>query len=111
MKYRALINRFCLFIALIAVCSSPLFAQTPRVLIVGDSWAAQQVADNVHQVVFTANGFSQFTVDGANTAISGSEAADWAMADQLALIAEALDAEPSIDTVQLTIGGNDFLGA
>ncbi|GAB4188506.1 MAG: hypothetical protein Tsb002_14840 [Wenzhouxiangellaceae bacterium] len=86
-------------------------AQTTRVLIVGDSWAEQQVDDNSHQVVFTANGYPNIRVDGSTTAISGTEAADWVAPGQLTIIGTALATQPDIDTVQLTLGGNDFLAA
>ncbi|MCF6299607.1 MAG: SGNH/GDSL hydrolase family protein [Proteobacteria bacterium] len=91
--------------------SIQLQAQTTRVLIVGDSWAEQQWTDQVHDVVFDANGYGDTTVNGDSTAISGSEAADWVAPSQLQLIADALDSNLDIDTVQLTIGGNDFLAA
>jgi lysophospholipase L1-like esterase len=86
-------------------------AQTPRVLLVGDSWAAQQFGDGVHALVFAANGAGQYGVAGTSTTESGSTAAQWASPARLALIEQALLAEPGIDTVQLTIGGNDFLDA
>jgi len=98
---------FVLFIGMVFSAN----AKTTRVLIVGDSWASQQWDDGSHDVVFAANDLNDITVDGSTTAISGSEAADWVAADQLNLIATALAAQPDIDTVQLTIGGNDFLAA
>ncbi len=84
-------------------------AQTPRVLVVGDSWAAEMWQDGAHQVVFTSNGVGQFSAVGATTTESGSTAAQWKQAAKLQLIADALQANPSIDIVQLTVGGNDFL--
>lgn len=100
-----------LFLGLLIATTFTVNAQTARVLIVGDSWASQQWDDRAHDMVFSANGFSSLTADGSTTAISGSEAADWVVPDQLALIATALANQPDIDTVQLTIGGNDFLAA
>ncbi len=93
------------------LCSCQLAAQTPRVLLVGDSWAQEQWEDGVHDLVFAANGFPDITVDGASTAINGTEAADWARPSDLQMIANALQNQSSIDTVQLTISGNDFLNA
>lgn len=102
-----------LFVAVLAVLltAAPLVAQTPKVLLVGDSWAAQQWSDQAHAAVFLANGAEQYQVLGATTTESGSTAAEWAAADKLLLIEQALAANPGIDTVQLTIGGNDFLNA
>lgn len=96
----------------LALCALPAWAQTvPKVLLVGDSWAAQQWEDGVHALVFAAHDAERFGVVGATTTESGSTAAEWAAPSGLALISQALDANPSIDTVQLTIGGNDFLDA
>ncbi len=109
------ISRHLLCLALVFTCllilPATLLAQTTRVLIVGDSWAQQQFVDQVHEAVFDVNGFPDIIADGTTTAISGSEAADWVMPDQLQVIDDALDFWPDVDTVQLTIGGNDFLNA
>lgn len=88
----------------------------PRVLVVGDSWAEEMFQDGVHGQVFANNGYAQYVaVAGgsgpASTVESGSTAAQWVQPARLQRIAEALAANPSIDTVQLTVGGNDFLGA
>lgn len=84
---------------------------TPKLLLVGDSWAAQQWSDQSHALVFAEHGAEQHGVVGATTTVSGSTAAEWASPERLAMITQALVDNPSIDTVQLTIGGNDFLNA
>ncbi len=94
---------------LILFLNPTVLAQTNRVLLVGDSWADQQWGDQTHATVLLANGFDQYAVVGGSTTISGSTAAEWTAPAMLQLIADALNANPSIDTVQLTIGGNDFL--
>ncbi len=86
-------------------------AQAPRVLLIGDSWARQQWEDQSHAVVFAANDVGMHTVVGATTTESGSTAAEWAATERLAIITQALADHPGIDTVQVTIGGNDFLDA
>ncbi|MBL4660338.1 MAG: hypothetical protein JKY19_08275 [Alcanivoracaceae bacterium] len=88
------------------------FAQN-RVLIVGDSWAQLQIDNNTHMQVFSDNGFANIGIDPVSdsTSDNGKEAADWAMPDQLQIIANAIAANPDIDTVQVTLGGNDFLNA
>ena len=90
--------------------SFTLFAQN-RVLIIGDSWAQLQIDNNTHAQVFTDNGFAGIGIDPASdsTADNGKEASDWAMPDQLQIIANTIAANPDIDTVQVTLGGNDFL--
>lgn len=94
--------------------SPTVFAQNTKVLIVGDSWAQQQYSDDVHDAVFDVNGYPDFEVykipngDDA-VAVDGSTAADWVVPTELAKITNTLMNNPDIDTVQLTIGGNDFL--
>lgn len=87
------------------------WAQVERFLIVGDSWAEEQWLDESHERVFGATGLNSVGVSGELTTTSGSTAADWVMPDQLLRIGAALALNPHFDTVQLTIGGNDFLGA
>jgi len=88
-----------------------LNASAQRVLIVGDSWADQQWIDRSHNMVFEANGHPDITAEGGTTVTSGSTAAEWIAPTELQRIADALSNNPSIDIVQLTIGGNDFLDA
>ncbi|MCX7552305.1 hypothetical protein OS175_00315 [Marinicella sp. S1101] len=94
---------------LLLMVSCALMAQTTKVLIVGDSWAEQQWNDGIHNVVFADSNYPEFTALGDVVAISGSTAADWVVPSELQKITDALTANPSIDTVQLTLGGNDFL--
>jgi len=97
-------------ILLLTVMASFASAQTARVLIVGDSWSQQQFDDGIHNQVFADNGYSNFVVaDSSTVAISGRTAADWAATDQLQVIADAISANPDVDIVQVSIGGNDFL--
>ncbi len=101
MKYTSVV--LCLLVSVLAS------AQTTKVLIVGDSWAEQQWEDGIHDVVFADSGYPQFVSLGDDVAISGSTASDWVVPTELQKITDALSANPSIDTVQLTLGGNDFL--
>ena len=93
--------------------STAVFSQTPRVLIVGDSWAQLQIDNNTHNQVFADNGFSNITIHTISDSVSedGRQASDWAQPPQLQIILNAINNNPEIDTVQLTIGGNDFLNA
>lgn len=88
-------------------------SQNAKVLIVGDSWAQQQYSDDVHDAVFDVNGYPDIQVlrngDSDLVAIDGTTAADWVVPSELQKITDALINNPSVDTVQLTIGGNDFL--
>lgn len=88
-------------------------AQTAKVLIVGDSWAQQQYSDTIHDAVFDVNGYPEIEVlrngEATAVAIDGTTAADWVLPSELQRITDALVNNPSVDTVQLTLGGNDFL--
>lgn len=92
------------------ILTTIIWAQDKRVLIVGDSWAQFQFLDGTHEDVFTANSFANIEVLGLLTTELGTRASDWAQPDQLQIIITELLANPSVDTVQITLGGNDFLG-
>lgn len=81
----------------------------PRVLMVGDSWAEFMWKGQSLRETFAANGRPDILEEGAATALSGTTAAQWTSAGMLQLISDELAAHPTIDTVQLTLGGNDFL--
>ena len=100
--------KYCLMLFSV-LFASVSWSQTTKVLIVGDSWAQQQWVDGVHDAVFAVNGYSQFVSLGDEVAISGSTAAEWVAPTELQKITDALINNPDIDTVQLTLGGNDFL--
>lgn len=82
---------------------------TERVLLVGDSWTWFMWTNGTLRDVFADNGRPDIIEVGGDTTINGSTAADWAQPSNLQLITDALAANPSIDVVQLTVGGNDFL--
>ncbi|WP_154222756.1 SGNH/GDSL hydrolase family protein [Marinicella rhabdoformis] len=105
--------KLILSICLLIFSITTVQAQNAKVLIVGDSWAQQQYSDDVHDAVFDVNGYPGIQVlrnaDSDLVAIDGTTAADWVVPTELAKITNALVNNPSVDTVQLTIGGNDFL--
>ncbi|HET9033496.1 MAG TPA: hypothetical protein VFN25_11385 [Dokdonella sp.] len=110
--------------ALIAgACTSA--TPTPRVLLAGDSWAQYMWDDDAHNIIFDKFGMADHLAisqslgtnpgagyRGSEYAISGSEAREWvdtANYPWIANVVAKLQAEPSIDTVMLSIGGNDVL--
>lgn len=95
--------------AAVLAAAAPVAAQTPRVLLVGDSWAAFFWQTEALSQTFAAHGHPEFVERGAVTAISGSTAAEWTDPAFLQLITDELAAHPTIDIVQITLGGNDFL--
>lgn len=85
------------------------WAQTPRILLVGDSWAARAWQSRAFETALENKGLSRFVEKGDVTTIGGTTAADWATEPFLERITEELEANPSVDVVHLSIGGNDFL--
>ena len=107
------------------------YAQTcapqPKVLIAGDSWAQYMYDDGTHNAIFDKFGQADFDLlgqslganpgsgyTGSEYAISGSEAREWSDTANYPwvdnVIAE-ISNNPSIETVILSIGGNDILAA
>jgi len=116
--------RFIAAIAWTALAAASAWAEGPRILLIGDSWAAGVEQSGVFNDVLEAAGLGADRVRGETTAVSGSQARDWSKPrgrlmknpgnDQptgLEVIATALDDHPTIDLVHLIIGGNDVLEA
>jgi lysophospholipase L1-like esterase len=94
-------------LSLMALFSAPQNTED-RVLIVGDSWSAYSVAYGSLNASFASFGHGNMRAIGSTTAISGSTAADWTKPSYQRLIVDALNLNPDIEVVHLTIGGNDF---
>jgi hypothetical protein len=104
---------------------TPAAALTPKVLLAGDSWAQYMWDDGAHNDVFDRYGFADRRCvslslgsdpgpgyTGPEYAVSGSEARQWADTGGYPWIANmvaALEANPTIELVVLSIGGNDVL--
>lgn len=98
---------------------------TNKVLIAGDSWAQYMSDDGTHNKIFDKFGHADKDLigpslganpgpgyTGTEYAISGSEARHWADRVNypwITNVINALDANPSIESVILSIGGNDIL--
>jgi hypothetical protein len=82
---------------------------TPRILLVGDSWAERAWQARAFKVALENRGLRQFEEKGDVTAIGGTTSSDWATPPFLRLITDELEAHPTLDIVHLSIGGNDFL--
>lgn len=99
----------------------------PRIAIAGDSWAQYMADDNSHNTMLKMYGHADKSAiaetfeicigctgsPGPNDyAVSGSEARQWADEanyNYLQNLIDALNANPTIDWVVLSIGGNDIL--
>ncbi|MFM1919935.1 MAG: hypothetical protein RLZZ303_1569 [Candidatus Hydrogenedentota bacterium] len=88
-------------------CIAP--EKSPRVLIVGDSWAAGMYLSGALDEVMDEYGLTHVGIAGAETAIGGSKADQWATSQWRGKITQALLDYPTIDTIHLSIGGNDIL--
>lgn len=100
-------------------------APQARVLIAGDSWAQFMWDDNTHNLLFDRFGHADKRAvsrslgqnpgpghTGPEYAISGSEAREWVQTSSFPWIGNVvaeLQAQPTIDSVMLSIGGNDIL--
>ena len=83
---------------------------TVRILLVGDSWPGFMWAERSLRTALNAAGLGTYEEKGDVTAIGGSRASDWAQPAWLQLITDEIGANPTIDIVHLSIGGNDILG-
>ncbi len=99
----------------------------PRIAIAGDSWAQFMADDNSHNTFLASYGHADKaansqtfeTLIGCSTpvgimdyAVSGSEARQWADQENygyLQSLINAIQANPTIDHVLLSLGGNDIL--
>jgi hypothetical protein len=104
---------------------APAWLVTPKVLLAGDSWAQYMWDDGAHNDIFDRFGFEDRRAvslslgsdpgagyAGPEYAISGSEARQWSDTANYPWIANmvaALEANPTIELVVLSIGGNDVL--
>ncbi|MEM7588078.1 MAG: Calx-beta domain-containing protein [Acidobacteriota bacterium] len=96
-------------LALVMLLTASSAGAQTRVLLVGDSWAEFMWQFRTLRGVFAANGRPDILERGTQTALGGTTAAEWRQPASLQLIRSELDSNPTIDTVQITIGGNDFL--
>ena len=115
-----------IFAQLPANCDAP----APRIIMAGDSWAQYMADDNTHNRVLKMYGqgdkttiSSTFEVgilcgdtqpDASDPyyTVSGSEARQWANEadyNYLQNLIDAINANPTLDAVLLSIGGNDIL--
>lgn len=105
LKYRNKLFAAAIFLLI----SQIAWSQSVKLLLIGDSWARQQLTSHIHQNVFQDNNLSSILVAGDTTTIGGSRSSQWATANNLQLITDAFTTHPTINTIQLTLGGNDIL--
>lgn len=90
---------------LIIACVACAQSGNQRVLVIGDSWANAEYPEL--QSCFSDQ---ELNVAAVNGAVPGILAATMAMPADIQRVNALLVAHPTIDTVQFTVGLNDFLG-
>lgn len=88
-------------------CNYPL---TKRVLLVGDSWGNFMWVYRSYKEAFDKFGYPDFIEEGTGTVENGAEAEDFIVQPKLGLVINALNNNPDIDLVLISLGGNDVLG-
>lgn len=84
---------------------------TPKVLLVGDSWAFFMNVDGTINKALDACGHSNYTfVSNGELAVNGARAEDFLTVAKKNEIEAQLNANPTIEVVHISLGGNDFLG-
>ncbi len=92
----------------VAQCDEP---SERKVLLVGDSWAFFMGVDQTINTVLDRWGHSNYTYfTNLTLAENGAETDDFQTAAKQNEIAAQITANPSIEVVHLSIGGNDVLG-
>ena len=84
-------------------------AATPRMLLVGDSWAYLLYANKSFQKALADEGIKDCEVLGLYTAIVGSTSKQWTNPLWLDKISDELERHPTVDIVHVSLGGNGFL--
>jgi lysophospholipase L1-like esterase len=83
----------------------------PKVLMVGDSWAFFMNVDQTINNAFKKWGFSNYKyITHGLIAENGAETDDFLKPDKQHMIDSLIKANPSIEVIHLSIGGNDVLG-
>jgi len=103
------ILRSLLVVTLTLSAVFPAAAATPRILLVGDSWAWFLWLNRSFQEVLQEAGLGQWEEAGNFTTVPGSTVEDWTNPRWLANINREIDRHPEIDIVHVSLGGNDFL--
>lgn len=101
-----------LLLAIISNQSHSQCSETPvtRILLVGDSWANMIGIDNAIKNAFERFGHSNYTFyTNAVLAENGTKTTDFIQPNRLNEIQTQLLANPDIDFVHLSLGGNDVL--
>ncbi|MBI1317674.1 MAG: hypothetical protein GC168_01840 [Candidatus Hydrogenedens sp.] len=98
-----------LLIAVLIALPGLASAGTPRIMLMGDSWAWYMWLNRSFQQALQEEGLGEFEEIGNFTAIPGSTSFQWVDEKWLEQARKELEAHPTVDIVHLSIGGNGFL--
>jgi lysophospholipase L1-like esterase len=111
MKKNLLFIFTLMFMASQQITAQCVEAPTPKVLLVGDSWAFFMNADQTFNNALKNWGHSNYKFV-SNTVVSenGAEAPDFMTTTKQTEIQNLINQNPSIEVIHLSIGGNDMMG-
>ncbi len=81
-----------------------------KVLLLGDSWGNFMWVYRTYKNSFDKFGYPDYIEEGTNTVENGAEAEDFMVNPKLNYIVNALNNNPDIEWVLISLGGNDILG-
>jgi len=84
-------------------------AATPRIMLVGDSWAWYMWLGRSLQKALAEAGLEEYEEMGNFTAIPGSTSEQWTNPVWLENLKREIEKHPTVDIVHLSIGGNGYL--
>ncbi|MDD3875981.1 MAG: SGNH/GDSL hydrolase family protein [Bacteroidales bacterium] len=86
------------------------FPSKKKVLIVGDSWGSFMWIYRSYKNAFERYGYADYIEEAANTVENGAETEDFMVAPKVDYVFNALNSNPDIEYVVLSLCGNDVLG-
>lgn len=104
-----------LFVALLLVASTVYAeapkagAPTPRIMMVGDSWAFFMYVNRSLKHALERAGLGQYEEIGLYTAVPGSTSKQWNNPKWLQNITDEYNRNPTVDIIHISLGGNGFL--
>lgn len=103
-------RRYCIeIVAILLIAASSVHAGTPRILMVGDSWAWFMWINRSFQGALERAGLEEFEERGNYTTVPGSTSKQWLNPQWLSNVTRELELHPTLDIVHLSLGGNGFL--
>lgn len=105
----ALFTRALAALLLVLALPGVALADTPRIMLVGDSWAWYPWLSRSFQKALDEAGLGEYEEVGMYTAIPGSTSKQWTNPQWLEQVRKELEAYPTVDIIHLSLGGNTFL--